>query len=122
MNDTTARVRVELLRELANDAPDDSTTWFLLGRELLRLGMAGEAVDAFEHVVAVEPDYTAAYRQLGNALEQENRFEDAARVYRRGVEVSERTQDLQAGKEMRAFLKRLARDHGVASSEPDALP
>jgi cytochrome c-type biogenesis protein CcmH/NrfG len=117
IDDTTARVRLELLRELANEAPDDSTTWFLLGRELLRLGHAGEAVTAFEHVVSVEPDYTAAYRQLGNALEQEKRFEEAAGIYRRGIEVSERTQDLQTGKEMRAFLKRLARDHGVAEPE-----
>ncbi len=118
LDETTARVRLELLRELATDAPDDSTTWFLLGRELLALDQSEEAVTAFEHAVAVEPAYTAAYRQLGNALERSDRLEEAAEVYRRGIEVAERTHDLQTGKEMRAFLKRLARDRGVGATGP----
>ena len=101
--------RIEILRALAEAEPADATTQFLLGRELLTAGRAGEAVDAFRAAITAQPDYAAAYRQLGNALEQAGRIEEAVTVYRDGIAVAERTHDLQAGKEMNAFLKRIAR-------------
>ena len=102
--------RLALLRELAAEDPDDATTHFLLGRELLGHGRAAEAIPAFESAIRADADYAAAYRQLGNALEQAGRAEEAAATYRRGVDVAARTNDLQAGKEMNAFLKRLSRE------------
>ena len=107
--DATAETRIALLRELAAADPDDATTWFLLGRELLSHGHAAEAADAFEGAIRANPDYAAAYRQLGNAHEAAGRAGAAEEIYRRGVEVAARTHDLQAGKEMNAFLTRLSR-------------
>jgi cytochrome c-type biogenesis protein CcmH/NrfG len=101
--------RITVLRMLAEAEPSDATTWFLLGRELLTAGRADEAAEAFRGAIAAQPDYAAAFRQLGNALEAAGRVEDAVAVYRAGVAVAERTHDLQAGKEMNAFLKRIAR-------------
>ena len=101
--------RIALLRALAEESPGDATTQFLLGRELASAGHAAEAADAFAAAIAADADYAAAYRQLGNALETAGRRDEAADAYRRGVLVAERTNDLQAGKEMRAFLKRLER-------------
>ena len=112
--DSTSDDRIDALRALAASDPGDAAAWFLLGRELLAAGRAAEAVPAFEAALAAHPDYTAAYRQLGNALEGAGRHKDAADVYRRGMAVAERTHDLQTGKEMAAFLKRLARDRGVS--------
>jgi cytochrome c-type biogenesis protein CcmH/NrfG len=111
--DPEIAARIELLRGLAEADPGDASTHFLLGRELLTHGRSGEAADAFRSALKADPDYTAAYRQLGNALEQCDRHTEAAAIYRAGVEVAGRTHDLQAGKEMQAFLKRLARDHGL---------
>jgi tetratricopeptide (TPR) repeat protein len=102
--------RITTLRQLAEAEPGDSTTWFLLGRELLLASLPADAVDAFRSAIAADPDYTAAYRQLGNALEADGRPDEAIAVYEQGVQVAERTNDLQAGKEMNAFLKRIARD------------
>lgn len=104
--------RLGLLRALAAETPDDATTWFLLGRELLGAGEPGEAIAAFEAALRADADYAAAYRQLGNAQEAAGLPAAAAETYRRGVAVAERTNDLQAGKEMNAFLRRLARDAG----------
>lgn len=103
--------RIETLRLLAESDPSDATAWFLLGRELSVTAPA-EAAEAFRRAIAADPDYSAAYRQLGNALEACGAIEDAVQVYRKGVEVAGRTHDLQAGKEMNAFLKRIARDRG----------
>ena len=105
--------RLEQLRELAKEAPDDAATQFLLGREAASQGRHEEARDAFRAAVEIDPHYAAAFRHWGNALEALAHYEEAAAVYARGVRVAEGSGDLQAGKEMGAFLKRLERDRGV---------
>ena len=101
--------KITVLRQLAEADPSDAAAWFLLGRELSAAGRSGEAVEAFRGAIAAQPDYAAAFRQLGNALEAAGRTDEAVATYREGVAVAERTHDLQAGKEMNAFLKRIAR-------------
>jgi tetratricopeptide (TPR) repeat protein len=101
--------RITVLRMLAEAEPGDAATWFLLGRELSAAGRHAEAIEAFQGAIAAQPDYAAAFRQLGNALEAAGRTDEAIATYRAGVVVAERTHDLQAGKEMTAFLKRIAR-------------
>ncbi|MEP7027010.1 MAG: tetratricopeptide repeat protein [Candidatus Eisenbacteria bacterium] len=101
--------RIALLYALVEADPTDATAHFLLGRELLTAGRAADAASAFTGAIGANPDYAAAYRQLGNALELAGRRDEAADAYRAGVTVAGRTNDLQAGKEMAAFLKRLAR-------------
>jgi len=101
--------KITVLRMLAEAEPGDAATWFLLGRELSALGRAEEAIEAFRGAIAAQPDYAAAFRQLGNALEAAGRTDEAVATYREGIAVAERTHDLQAGKEMNAFLKRIAR-------------
>jgi tetratricopeptide (TPR) repeat protein len=110
IDEARSATRIALLRELAAADPGDATAWFLLGRELLSHDHAGEACDAFAAAIRANPDYAAAYRQLGNAQEAAGRRDEAVETYRKGVAVAERTHDLQAGKEMNAFLKKLARD------------
>lgn len=102
--------RIDTLRLLVADDPADATAHFLLGRALLEAGDAAGAIDAFAGALRANPDYAAAYRQLGNAQEKADRVDDAIATYERGVEVAGRTNDLQAGKEMNAFLRRLRRD------------
>lgn len=102
--------RLVVLRALAAEDPGDATTHFLLGRELLGHGRAAEAIPAFEAAIRADADYAAAYRQLGNAQEAAGRTGEAAATWQRGIEVAARTNDLQAGKEMNAFLRRLTRE------------
>ncbi|HKA25538.1 MAG TPA: tetratricopeptide repeat protein [Candidatus Eisenbacteria bacterium] len=112
--------RLEKLRDLAHSEPDDALAQFLLGREASGQGLHEEARAAFAAAVAIDPHYTAAYRHWGNALEALARYDEAAVVYARGTRVAERSGDLQAGKEMGAFLKRLERERGV--KPPDEAP
>jgi tetratricopeptide (TPR) repeat protein len=114
--DSTHDDRIAALRALAESDPADATAWFLLGRELLATGRAAEAVPAFASAIVADADYTAAYRQLGSAFEGVGRVKDAVETYRKGLEVAERTHDLQTGKEMTAMLKRIARGRGAELS------
>ena len=104
--------RLAALRQLAASEAHDPLTQFLYGSEAAALGFDEEARAAFEAAIRLDARYAAAYRQLGNALERLGRTAEAVEVYRRGVGVAERTGDLQAGKEMAAFLRRIERRDG----------
>ena len=99
--------RIQELRELLADEPDDTLLNLTLGQEYLAAGDAAAALPHLEKVVTVDPRYTVAYRYLGTALEQLGRPDDAANAWERGVAVAEQTGDIQAGKEMQVFLTRL---------------
>src|SRR5438093_1442078 len=70
-------------------------------------GLAEEAVAEYREAVRLKPDYTAAYRGLGRALERAGRLDEARAAYGRGLEVARQTGDLQTGKEIEVFLRRL---------------
>lgn len=99
--------RIETLLGLVAEDPEDGLSRFMLGQELLKSGRAVEAVEHLEAAVRLTPDQTAAYRHLGNALAATGRIEEARRTFEAGLEVAERTKDLQTAKEIRVFLKRL---------------
>ena len=104
--------RLAALRQLVVEEPDDPLTQFLYGSEAAALGFDEEARAAFAAAIRLDPRYAAAYRHLGSALERLGRGEEAIGIYRRGVAVAERTGDLQAGKEMAAFLRRIEKQGG----------
>lgn len=99
--------RIAAFREIVRAEPEDPVARFGLAQTLLSAGRFAEAADAFAAVTRLSPRYTAAYRGLGRALEGAGRTEDAIGAYREGIAVSRETGDLQTGREMRVFLKRL---------------
>jgi len=114
--------RVERLRELLARDPDDATTWFGLGRALLDLGRADEAVGPLRRSAALDPDYTAAHRDLGRALLESDAAREAAEVLESALEVAQRTGDLQTGREMEVFLSRARRALGEAKPAQSRAP
>jgi tetratricopeptide (TPR) repeat protein len=99
--------KIERLRQLAESDPDDALTFFLLGRELMEVGQYEQAVQALERTVMLNGQYTAAFRFLGDCYRLAGDHPQARTTYRKGIEVAESTGDLQAGKEMLVFLKKL---------------
>ncbi len=67
---------------------------------------------AFSQAVRIKPDYTAAYRDLGRAWFECGDAQAASRALERGIEVAERTGDLQTRREMEVSLKRARRRPG----------
>lgn len=100
--------RIGALRELEAADPDDPDLPFMLGKALLDAGLAEAAAAKLERACAMNPDLAAVWRFRGEALRDAGRLPEAAAVWREGIAISERTGDLQAGKEMRALLKKYA--------------
>ena len=70
--------RLEQFRELAELDPDDPVVHYGLGVECLKAKLYDEAVRAFRRAIALKPDYSAGYRELGKALEGAGQLQEAA--------------------------------------------
>ena len=91
---------------------DSALLRFSLGNAWLNSGDAAQAAHHLQHAVDQNPDYSAAWKLLGKALTSAGRADAAMAAYRAGIAAAERQGDVQAGKEMRVFLKRLQKSSG----------
>ncbi len=80
---------------------------FSLGNEYLKRGDAQHAAENLARAVELDPQYSAAWKLLGQALADANRKADALVAYRQGIAVAEKKGDMQAAKEMSVFARRL---------------
>ncbi|MGH0031582.1 MAG: tetratricopeptide repeat protein [Myxococcota bacterium] len=117
--------RAARLRELLERDAQDATSWFGLGRALLELEQAGEAIEPFRRAVAIDPDYTAAHRDLGRALMEAGDAKSALHCFERAARLADTTGDLQTGNEARVFQRRAEKALGIEREAPaagDAAP
>jgi predicted Zn-dependent protease len=101
------RDRIAEFKEVVELMPDDPVVRFGLAAAYLEAGQAENAIIEYEETIRLKPDYSAAHRGLGRALTLAGRRADAQAAYRKGLEVAERTGDLQTKKEIEVFLRRL---------------
>ena len=101
--------RVENLEALLVRGPDGALLRYSLGLEHLKLGQVAEARAHLERAVALDPDYSAAWKILGKVCADAGDTHTAMHAYRTGISAAERKGDIQAAKEMRVFLARLER-------------
>ena len=86
---------------------DGALLRFALGNEHLKAGDAELAAEHLARAVALDPNYTAAWKLYGKALAASGREEEARAAYRDGIAVARARGDKQAEKEMLVFAKRL---------------
>jgi Flp pilus assembly protein TadD len=73
---------------------------------LIDLHRPGEAVDALRRAVELEPQHTAAHRDLGRSLLESGNATEAAAIFARAIGLAEKTGDLQTGRDIHQFLRR----------------
>jgi Flp pilus assembly protein TadD len=99
--------RIDEFREVVEIMPDDPVVRFGLAGAYLDAGQADAAAVEYGEAIRLKPDYSAAHRGLGRALERAGRIAEARAAYTKGLEVARATGDLQTGKEIEVFLRRL---------------
>lgn len=88
---------------LAQD-PNNQLARYGLATELKNQGQNHEAVAEFHALLAVNPNYAAAYYHAGRTLESMGRIEEARQMMERGIEVTTRTGDAHTRSELQAAL------------------
>ena len=102
--------KIDQLEELARIDPEDESVWFLLGQECVKAKNFERAIEAFTKATSIRPQYTAAFKQLGDASRLAGKTDQAVAAYRQGIETAAKTRDLQTAKECAVFLKKLGAD------------
>lgn len=96
--------RLEVLKTMVAQNPTDSFSRYGLAMEYANSGSLEKAVEEYETLLSLNPDYAAAYYHGGQALEKLGRIEDAKRIYTRGLEATRRTGDQHTHSEIQAAL------------------
>lgn len=104
MNETL----ISNLRAQLGGPRDGALLRYSLGNALLVAGDAAEAVLQLREALTFDPEYSAAWKILGKAQLALNDVAAAAEAWQEGIAVARKRGDVQAEKEMRVFLKRLA--------------
>ena len=97
------------LEKLLDGPRDGPMLRFALGNAWLEED-PGKAVAYFREALLHDPEYSAAWRALGKALEQTAAPAEALQAYRQGIPVAERKGDKQAAREMTVFARRIERN------------
>ena len=97
------------LRSLRDTPRDGALLRFSLGNALLNAGRAAEAAAELRRALEFDADYSAAWKLLGRALVEAGDPAQARRAWLDGIAAATRAGDVQAGREMQVFLKRLDR-------------
>lgn len=92
------------------DGPRDGAMLrFALGNALLDAADNEGAAESARAALEFDEAYTAAWKLLGKALSATEDNDAAIAAYQQGIQVAEQRGDVQAGKEMTVFLRRLER-------------
>ena len=99
---------IERLEGMLENGEDNALLRFSLGNAYLS-NDPNTASTHLRRALEFDPQYSAAWKNLGKALSDSGDQSAAITTYRRGIEVAEGKGDKQAAKEMQVFLKRLLR-------------
>ncbi len=100
-------VEIDNLENMLKSGNDSALLRFTLGSAFMKHGKYVEAIEHLCKAVEMQPDYSAAWKVYGKALEKAGNTDDALDVYRKGIEIARLNGDIQAVKEMNVFLNRL---------------
>jgi len=100
-------IRLEALKNMVAQNPNDSFSRYGLAMEYARSGDLELAVEEYRALLAANPNYPAAYFHGGQALEKLGRREEARTLYQQGIEATTRLGDLHTRSEIQAALDQL---------------
>ena len=100
--------RLETLKTMVAQSPKDSFLRYGLAMEYRNTGDLESSASEFRSLIDLDPNYCYAYFHGGQTLERLGRPEEAADLYRRGIEASARSGDQHARSEIQAALDLLS--------------
>jgi len=99
--------RVEILKSMLEQKPEDGFARYGLAMEYVRSGELDTAVEEFARLLSYNPGYAAGYFHGGQTLEKLGRIGEARDLYRKGIEVTTASGDDHTRSELKGALEML---------------
>ncbi|MBS0437812.1 MAG: tetratricopeptide repeat protein [Proteobacteria bacterium] len=100
--------RIASLRAQCGGPRDGALLRVMMANALLAESDAVSAIAELRRALEFDPDYSAAWKQLGKQLADSGDAAAAIDAYEHGIAAAQKRGDKQAQKEMAVFLRRLA--------------
>lgn len=99
--------RLEVLKNMVAQNPNDSFSRYGLAMEYGNQGQLEKAIDEYRGLLAINPQYAAAYYHGGRALEKLGRTDEARQMFADGIEVTRKLGDMHTLGELQAAMDML---------------
>lgn len=100
----------DALEKLLAKGVDNALLRFGLGKSYLDNGQPEVAAQHLQKCLGFDPNYSAAWKLLGQACQRQSMQEEARQAWHNGLEVARKRGDKQTEKEMLVFLRRLEKN------------
>jgi tetratricopeptide (TPR) repeat protein len=105
-----SNTRLDKLRELLENQPDDSFMQYAVGFEYESSGDFGQALEWYEKILAQHKEYLPVYYQCGLLYAQLGRFEKAVALLREGIILAKAQGEDKMQRELMAALEQVEDD------------
>ncbi|GAA4791756.1 hypothetical protein GCM10023231_19610 [Olivibacter ginsenosidimutans] len=105
--------RLDQLLNFLETTPDDPFILYAVASEYMKQKNFPKALDYFRELVGKRPDYVGTYYHYGKLQEQLGNEDEAIAIYRQGMHVATKANDLHALAELQAVY------NAVLGIEPD---
>ena len=86
--------RIEALKNFLARDPNDSFSRYALALEVASDGHFEESIIELQELVSRDPNYIAGFHQLGKMLTKMNRTQEAKNIYRLGIDLATKQNNL----------------------------
>ena len=100
--------RLEMLSQFLEQNPNDAFARYGLALEYSKLGQIETALQQFNKLLELHPDYTGGYFMAAQTLAKAERNDEAKAMLQKGIESAKRTGNRHALSEMTAMLDELS--------------
>ena len=96
--------RIALLKKFLEEDPADNFSTYALALEYVKINQVAEAIRLLEEILQRNPEYLAAYYQLGKLFELQKNFTRSSDVFIQGIEVARTQKDQKTLNELQSAL------------------
>jgi tetratricopeptide (TPR) repeat protein len=96
--------RLSKIQAMLQTSPDDAFLHYAASLEHRKSNDLYRALASLDRTIAIDPNYSYAYFQKGQVLEEQGQPGQASRAYQAGLEAARRAGDARAMSELQAAL------------------
>lgn len=94
-------IRIERLKSLIVENPNDTFALFALAKEYEKIAEFENSIQLFEKLLVIDCSYIGAYYHLGKTYEQLNEVKKALNIYEAGILVAQKLKDTHSLSELK---------------------